>query len=280
MAIPSGLDFEFDEIGYWSELKLEVIRAYAQEYSRIVKSNGFYDAYIDAFAGAGLHISKESGEFVLGSPLNALEIHPPFDEIHLIDLNAGKADHLRQLTASKSHVSVYEGDCNRVLLDEVFPRVNYKDYRRGLCLLDPYGLHLNWKVIATAGEMKSLEIFLNFPVADMNRNVFWRDASKVSPDQAQRMTLFWGDESWRKVAWSGDGDLFGFETKQPNEAIAEAFRKRLRDVAGFTYVPRPVPMKNTRGAIVYYLYFASPNPTADRIVTHIFDKYRQLALQP
>lgn len=280
MSVSSGLDFDFDEIGYWSELKLEIIKAYAQEYSRIVKANGFKDAYIDAFAGAGLHISKASGEFVLGSPLNALQIHPRFDEIHLVDLNAGKAEHLRQLTAGEKNVEVYEGDCNRVLLDSVFPRVEYRDFRRGLCLLDPYGLHLEWEVIARAGAMKSLEIFLNFPVADMNRNVFWRDAARVSPEQAQRMTAFWGDETWRKVAWSGDGDLFGFETKQPNETIATAFRSRLRDVAGFRCVPEPVPMKNTRGAIVYYLYFASPNPTANKIVSHIFDKYRRADLQP
>jgi hypothetical protein len=33
-------------------------------------------------------------------------------------------------------------------------------------------------------------------------------------------------------------------------------------------------MRNTRGAVVYYLFFASPNRTGDKIVRDIFNKYR------
>jgi three-Cys-motif partner protein len=63
---------EFDEIGYWSEIKLEIVRDYASAYSRILNSKNLPHVYIDAFAGAGQHISKNTGEFVPGSPLNAL----------------------------------------------------------------------------------------------------------------------------------------------------------------------------------------------------------------
>ena len=72
-----------------------------------------------------------------------------------------------------------EGDCNQILLENVFPRVRYEDYRRGLCILDPYGLDLDWNVISRAGQMKTIDLFLNFPVADMNRNVLWRDPERV-----------------------------------------------------------------------------------------------------
>jgi hypothetical protein len=58
-------------------------------------------------------------------------------------------------------------------------------------------------------------------------------------------------------AYSTSGNLFGFPEKQPNEVIAEAFRERLQKVAGFKYVPEPVPMKNSRSAILYYLFFAA-----------------------
>ena len=51
--------------------------------------------------------------------------------------------------------------------------------------------------------------------------------------------------------------------------------KRLKDVAGFKYVPKPLPMRNSIGAIIYYLFFASPNKTGSRIVEHIFGRYRQ-----
>jgi len=70
--------------------------------------------------------------------------------------------------------------------------------------------------------------------------------------------------------------LFGeMEEKQPNEVIAEAFRRRLRDVAGFKYVPQPVPMRNSRSSTVYYLFFAAQKETAQDILVNILDKYRR-----
>ena len=76
-----------DEIGPWSEIKLDILRDYAAPYSRILKSNGFHHGYIDAFSGPGLHVRKAGGEEVLGSPLVALGVEPPFDEYHFIDLD-------------------------------------------------------------------------------------------------------------------------------------------------------------------------------------------------
>jgi len=268
---------KYDEIGYWSEIKLDIVREYAAAYSKILsaqKKPSLQYLYIDAFAGAGMHLSKNTGEFVQGSPLNALLINPPFKEYHLIDWDNNKVDSLKRLTSQHVNVTIYAGDCNTLLLEKVFPRAKYEDYKRALCLLDPYGLHLNWNVMLTAGQMKSIEIFLNFPVMDMNMNVLWADPSKVDPEQAGRMTAFWGDESWRKAAYNTTGNLFGWEEKTNNEAVAEAFRQRLKKEAGFSYVPEPIPMRNTKGAVVYYLFFASQNRTGENIVTDLFMKYR------
>ncbi len=83
-----------------------------------------------------------------------------------------------------------------------------------------------------------------------------------------------GDDSWRTAAYSTIGNLFGYEEKTSNEAVASAFQERLKTAAGFDYVPPPMPMKNSKGAVVYYLYFASQKPVASRIVQAIFKKYR------
>ena len=268
---------KYDEIGYWSEIKLDIVKEYAAAYSKILsaqKKPPLQYIYIDAFAGAGMHLSKSTGEFVLGSPLNALLINPPFKEYHLIDWDSKKVNSLKSLTAKHANVTIYDGDCNELLLGKVFPRAKYEDYKRALCLLDPYGLHLKWDVMLTAGQMRSIEIFLNFPVMDMNMNVLWADPSKVDSEQAGRMTAFWGDESWRKAAYNTTGNLFGWEEKTDNAAIADAFRQRLKKVSGFAYVPEPIPMRNTKGAVVYYLFFASQNKAGEAIVTDIFKKYR------
>lgn len=270
---------QFDEIGYWSEVKLDIVRDYAAAYSRILSAQTqprLRHVYVDAFAGAGVHISKQTGGFVPGSPLNALEIEPPFCEFHLIDIDGQKVNQLRTLTAGRANVYVHKGDCNSILLEKVFPQIRYEDYRRGLCLLDPYGLHLNWQVIQTAGQMRSVELFINFPVADMNRNVLWRNPEGVDAMDLEPMTAFWGDDSWRQVAYSIEPGLFGpMAKKEDNETVAEGFRERLRNVAGFKHVPESMPMRNSKGAIVYYLFFASQKPVAADIVTDIFNKYRQ-----
>ena len=269
---------QFDRIGYWSEIKLQIVRDYASAYSTILAAQAkpsLYHVYIDAFAGAGVHLKKSADEFVLGSPLNALRVNPPFREFHLIDIEPEKVDSLRELVGDRKDVSIYQGDCNQILLSTVFPCLRYEAFRRGLCILDPYGLDLKWETVLTAGKMRTLDVFLNFPVMDMNRNVLWRNPDRVESGQIARMNAFWGDESWRETAYSSAGNLFGEPEKEANQVIAEAFRKRLQNVAGFARVPSPLPMRNKTGAIVYYLFFASPKGTAQKIVNDIFKKYEK-----
>lgn len=267
---------KIDEVGYWSEVKLNIVREYAAAYSTIMNKQPEIrrHLYIDGFAGAGVHLSKETKEFIPGSPLNALNVVPPFKEYHFIDLDGGRAESLRRIAGARKEVFVYEGDCNGVLLEKVFPRARYEHFNRALCLLDPCGLHLDWGVVEAAGRMRSVEVFLNFPVMDINRNVLWRDPNRVQESQARRMDEFWGDRSWRDAAYVKKPGLFGqIEEREDMGVIAEAFQERLRDVAGFRFIPYPMPMRNTKGLIVYYLFFASPNETGGKIVKDIFRKY-------
>ena len=269
---------KFDEIGYWSEIKLDIVKDYASAYSRILaaqRNPRLHHMYIDAFAGAGVHVSKTTGEYIRGSPINALLLHPSFREYHLIDIDRQKVALLRDLVKNRKEVHIHEGDCNRILLEEIFPNVRWEQYRRGLCLLDPYGLQLNWKVIEIAGKMRSIDMFLNFPVADINRNVLWRHPEGVDAADLKRMAEFWGDDSWRQIAYTTKRDLFGHLDKEENEVVAEGFRQRLLRLAGFKHVPEPLPMRNTKGATVYYLFSASQKPTAENIVIDIFNKYRR-----
>lgn len=266
-----------DEIGYWSEVKLEIVRKYAGAYSTILVRQPYIKGhlYIDGFAGAGTHVSKATGEDIPGSPVIALGTKPPFTELHFVDLDGSRVAELTRLAKGDDRVRIHEGDCNTVLLRDVFPRCDYKAYRRALCLLDPYGLNIDWKVLETAGKMGSVEVFYNFMIMDANMNVFMKDPTKVTPDQAARMDAVWGDDTWRSAAYRKTADLFGeLDEKTTNEEIAEAFRKRLQAVAGFKYVPEPMPMRNSKGAVVYYLYFASPSKTGAKIVSEIFSTYR------
>jgi len=272
---------KLDEIGYWSEIKLDIIKKYAVAYSVIINNQSFIKSYhyIDGFAGAGIHISKNTKGFILGSPTNALNVNPPFSQYHFIDLDGDKAELLRELGADNPKVNVYEGDCNEILLEKIFPLIRYENYNRALCLLDPYNIGLSWEVIYAAGQSKAIDIFLSFIVMDMNMNVLRHNPEKADQKQINRMNVFWGDESWREAAYAKELGLFNdVEDKTSNKAIAEAFRDRLKTIAGFGYVPEPLPMRNTKGATIYYLFFASPNKTGGKIVTDIFNAYKDRGL--
>lgn len=122
----------FDRIGYWSEIKLEILKEYAAAYSTILaaqKNPSLYHIYIDAFAGAGVHLAKATSNLVPGSPWNALSIRPPFREYHMIDIEPEKVENLKNLFGQRDDLFIYQGDCNQILLEKVFTRVKYEDYR-------------------------------------------------------------------------------------------------------------------------------------------------------
>ena len=194
-------------------------------------------------------------------------------------MNADKTAHLQTLCQGRADVDIHTGDCNSYL-KEVLPTIQYEKYNRALCLLDPYGLHLDWEVIALAGASRAVDMFLNFPVMDMNRNAIWHNPDKAPKGGIERLNRFWGDETWRDAAYveSPQTNLFGDPpdlVKQGNNSIVAAFQKRLKEVAGFEHVPEPLAMRNSNNAVVYYLFFASAKPVAKRIITDIFKRYRQ-----
>lgn len=201
----------FDVIGPWSEIKLDIVRLYAQAYSRILAATRdphLYHIYVDGFAGTGLNINRD-GALISGTPMNALEIEPPFREYFLIELDNTKVATLKTVAGDRPDVHVLGGDVNVILPTKVLPHIRFKDYRRALCVLDPYGLDLDWTVVEALGREKSVDLFLNFPVMGMNREVLWSNPDQVTDAQCARMTRFWGDESWRRVAYTNVGNLFG-----------------------------------------------------------------------
>ena len=272
---------EYDEIGVWSEVKLAIIREYASTYAKILDAKrresipSLRWLYIDAFAGPGIHLSKATGEVVEGSPLIALNTTPPFSEYHFIDSDPARADQLRAISGSRADVHIYSDDCNDVLLQRIFPRAQFNEYRRALCLLDPYNINLKWEVIERAGQMGSVEVFLNFMIMDINRNALRRNRDKAIQSKIDQLTRLWGDGTWEEAAFSSEGKLFDDPEKVSNEVFEAAFRERLKKKAGFKFVSKPMPMKTKTNAIIYYLYFASQKPVAAGIVDDIFNKYRK-----
>jgi hypothetical protein len=67
----------------------------------------------------------------------------------------------------------------------------------------------------------------------------------------------------------GDDEL----AKNENRDLVNAYCERLGANASFGFVANPLPMRNSKNAIVYYLIFAGPNQTGWEIVQDIYRKY-------
>jgi three-Cys-motif partner protein len=144
-------------------------------------------------------------------------------------------------------------------------------------VLDPYALTLDWEVVRVAGSSRAVEVFINFPIHQMNRNCKRDNISNILPGELEAMDRFWGDRSWHAAMFrpSAQQNLFGEEDldKTENRDLVNAYCKRLNEVAGFGFVATPLAMPNSRNAIVYYLIFAGPNKTGWKIVQDIYRKY-------
>jgi len=273
---------EHDEIGIWSEVKLAIIKKYAAAYTTVMEAQRrerfprLRWLYIDGYAGSGHHVSKERGDLIEGSPLIALNTKPPFHEYHFIDSNKERAASLREEAGDRTDIFTYSEDCNTVLLRDVFPRADYGDYKRALCLLDPYNIDLKWEVIEAAGKSRSIEIFMNFMIMDVNRNAMRKDPDTSVASKVAQMTRLWGDETWLDAGYDKIPTLWETEVRQKvsNDRFAEAFRQRLIKKAGFKFVPKPMPMKTKTNSVIYYLYFASQKEAGMSIVNDIFNTYR------
>jgi three-Cys-motif partner protein len=266
-----------DEVGIWTLVKEEIVSKYASAYSRIMASR-FHHIYIDGFCGPGYLIPKSGEEVVKGSPLRVLDIDPKFQEYHFIDQEPTKIEFLQTSIGGRKDVTLYCEDCNQVLVNSIFPEIKYTDFKRALCFLDPYGVHLHWEVFRKAAEMGTIELIINFSISAINRTVLRKDFNAIDPIASDRMTCFWGDNSWLNECYSLN--LFGDPMKDRYDRIAQVFRRRLKDIAGFAHVPEPVPMRNSRRSIVYFLFLAAQYPESERIFESIFKRYRKKGMQP
>ena len=275
-------DNAITHIGPWSEMKIQIVRDYADAYSKIMKEQGHWlksYAYIDGFAGAGRHRSRKTGEMVDGSPTAVLRVEPPFPAYHFVELDPERAAALKGLTCqTPGQITVHHGEANAVLLNEVLPKYQRDLFTRALLLLDPYNIGIDWQVTRAVGHSKAIDLFFNFMVMDANMNALHLDPTTVTHEQAARMTRFWGDDSWKTTMYRPAQDtLPGFEIveKQTNDVLAQAFASRLSYVAGFEFVAKPLPVRNEAGKVVYYLYYASHNKTGLKIANSIFDSWRK-----
>jgi three-Cys-motif partner protein len=273
---------QIDEIGSWSESKLELLRKYLEAYTSIMRGqtwcrNGYH--YIDAFAGTGKPKAKDEERYIDGSPRVALKIHYPFHSYTFIEIKDWRIHMLENLKKefSDHNIRIKKGDCNTIIINEIVKEIRYENFNRGIIFLDPFGMNIEWDTIQYIADTKALEIFLNLPLMAINRSVLLKNAYRLTNTQTERMNHFWGTSDWRKEVYEKIPTLFGPEIKkipQAGKKLGKLFKARLNEV--FPEVSEPVVMNNSKHVPLYCLFFAGHKSAGKKIAQDIFKHYERL----
>jgi len=278
MPIPSyGRE---DIIGKWSLEKLELLHKYLAGYLKVLAKQAWCRGYeyIDAFAGTGKPKTKDEQEYVDGSPRIALGLTPSFTQYHFIEQADWRVKKLEKLRGEfPTHgITIYHGDCNKILREQILPQLSYSSKKRAIAFIDPFGMQFEWETMEYLAQTKTVEVLLNFPVMAINRGVLRKHPEMISKASRERLDRFWGTKDWMVDLYMEERTLFGMETvKRPHSGkeFGYAFKKRLGEI--FRYCSIPILMTNSKKTPLYCMLFAGHNATGKRIAEDIFIKYEK-----
>src|SRR4051812_987887 len=200
------------------------------------------------YAGPGICWVKDTGEFVLGSPLIALGASPRFTRHFFVDLDP-RCTAALEMRLAGSGAKILTADSNH---PDTLAAVRGAIPRRGclsLALLDPQGCTLHLETIRALTDDRRMDLLINFPVLNLYRNVAARNAHIVDrvlgPDWPRDKPGYGGLDGW------------GHATRDHLRAELAKF--------GYRYtLPREVRGGKPTGRLSAFV-LASPNPLASKI---------------
>ena len=111
-----------------------------------------------------------------------------------------------------------------------------------------------------------------FPAMAVNR-LLYRDG-KIPEKLCEKLYKTLGTTEWKEISYQEKQQLSLFDKKSKIEKIASFedikrfYLDRLKTIfPGVTY--NPLPLKNSRDSILFYLYFAVSNPKGKNIALNI-----------
>lgn len=275
-------------VGPWAKQKLDALQAYLNAYMNVMKNQRFDLVYVDAFAGTGVarvrraeaqddtfdsllddEDAREADEFIMGSPLRALGLSRQFKHYFFIDRDPRRIAMLEKLKGTYPGVDIRpkEGDANEAVQEIAahFGRWNL----RGVAFLDPYGAHLHWATLEALAATKKFDVIINFPL-DMAINRLLKRAGDLPITWRQQLDLCFGGQEWHPAVYEVTDGLFGekvVKREDARERLLDLYVDKLR--SAFGHVAGPSLVRNTRGAPLYHLIWASSHARGQPIAKHI-----------
>ena len=242
-------------VGDWSKDKHYYLKRYIEIFELGVHKKWASRAYIDLFAGPGMCMLRESGQFTDGSPLIALKVTPPFTQYFFSDLDptaVAALDKRCEPFRDRARITIFPKDYDAAASD-IAAKIDSKT----ICLafLDPTGLDLKFGALKRLTTGKNMDLIINFSYGmDMKRNI-----ETYSRQDQSKMDDFFDGDKWRLI--------YERNLKNPNKLTDDLLGLYRAKLAGIGYKMEPdqaVAIKNSRNVQMYALLFASKHPTGNR----------------
>ena len=255
-------------IGDWTAKKLEHLSAYLDAFAlATTKSRERY--YIDAMAGCGECVMAKTGHLTLGSAWRALNSRPAFTGIHLVELDRASAGHLRSAMEPYPAVTVYQGDCNEVIPNQVLPKISR--VAPTLAFIDPTAAQPGWELLralsthrrGVRGEKIELLILFAFDMF-MNR---WLSHETSWPI----LDRFYGNDTWRRHLEESHRLAESLDVRRSR--FMNLYVDQLKADLGYKFVDVHGPLRKKR-RVLYHMIFATDHPVAQKIMNDVWAKAR------
>ncbi|EEW26724.1 three-Cys-motif partner protein TcmP [Rhodobacter ferrooxidans] len=283
-------------VGPWAREKLEALEKYLRFYCSVLQNPRLKLVYIDGFAGApvttlrGISATKSKGfldddqpedqaEFVMGSPIRALDIEKGFDRHYFFDLDDRRVAELEELKPvwPKKWIYVQVGDANeriRALMQKIG---GFGDVK-GVAFLDPYGPHLEWATLEALAATRKFEVIVNLPIHMAINRLLAKNVDR-NPEWEEMIDRCFGTPDWRRIVYPEHLTLFGeIETPKAEgvpRMLLALYVERLRDI--FPCVATPRLIRDTQKKPLYYLLWAGPHAKGKQGAEYILGYGEKLA---
>lgn len=259
--------------GYWTEVKLEILRKYLSGFNLASKKAGA-TVYLDLFAGSATHTRPDTGATYWGSTAKALSTSPPFTRLVFWELEGPAARLKRDLAASfpdDTRYSVVAGDCNSEL-DRGLALVRDLQWAPTFAFIDPKGLDVAWDTLASLSHWRrdrlgrKVELWILMPEPALERVLGLRGVRGES--SAARLDRLYGCDDWIAIhqrRQSGE-----FSPAETRAQFVNLLRWRLTNGLGYR-TTHALQLGNVSDHPVYTMVFATDHKAGDDIMKDVYE---------
>lgn len=259
--------------GYWTEVKLDILRKYLVGFNLASKRAGA-TVYLDLFAGKVLNTRPDTGTEYEGSTAVAMRTMPAFTRLAFWELE-GPASRLRHDLASAfpgdSRYQVVAGDCN-VHLGEGLTFVSDLRWAPTFVFIDPKGLQVAWTTLQQLAGWRresrgrKVELWILFPESALERVLGLKGVKGQS--SASQLDRLFGNDDWVAIHQrrrSGE-----YSPDRTRAEFINLLRWRLTNDLGYR-TTHALTLGNVNDHPVYTMVFATDVTAGDSIMRDVYN---------